>query len=259
MSTVKVLVAGGAGRMGQRIIALGLEDQRVEIIGALETSTSKQLGTSMESGKVIISDNPKSFAKTADVWIDFTAPEATIKHLKTAPAGTSFVIGTTGFKEAERKEIEAQSKHRAIVFSYNMSLGINLLVELVKQAAAKIGHYDIEILETHHNRKKDAPSGTAIMLANAISDELGRTSADWVHGREGAVGERKSKEIGIHAIRTGDVVGDHTVIFGTTGERLELTHKASSRDAFAKGALAAALWLKDKKAGLFTMKDVLGL
>ncbi len=257
---IKIIVCGASGRMGARILELGSKDSKFSLVGGIESTNHPQLGKKILDGKLMVQGDLNLFKDKAEVLIDFTSPEATLHHLETIQNwnGMKTVIGTTGFSSTQKEKIQELSKKMAILLSPNMSVGVNLLLDLARQAAKTIPGYDIEIIETHHNQKKDAPSGTAIALASEITDELKRNpKSDWIYGREGNVGARKPKEIGIHAIRGGDVVGDHTVVFAGQGERIELTHKASSRDAFALGALRAAEWISNKKSGLYSMKDVL--
>ncbi|MFH0957081.1 MAG: 4-hydroxy-tetrahydrodipicolinate reductase [Pseudomonadota bacterium] len=264
----KVLVSGAAGRMGRRIIALAHENDSIEISGALEAPGNPSIG--QDAGElagvghigVRVTDDWKSAIKGCDVIIDFSSPEATVRNTAEASNnGKAIVIGTTGLSEDQKAVVaEAGSKIRCLM-APNMSLGVNLLFNLVARVASALGdNYDIEIIESHHNLKKDAPSGTAAKLAEIIASTLERNLAEvGVYGRKGIVGARKPKEIGIMALRAGDIVGEHTVMFVTNGERIELTHKAHSRDALAKGAVQAALWLVDQPAGLYDMQDVLGL
>jgi 4-hydroxy-tetrahydrodipicolinate reductase len=201
-------------------------------------------------------------ALDADVLVDFTAPDSTARLVaRAAEAGIAAVIGTTGLGEPERAAIERAAREIPIVCAANMSLGVNVLFGLLRQAAHALGDdYDIEIVEAHHRQKKDAPSGTALAIADVLADALKRDpKTDFRHGRVGDVGARTTREIGIHAVRGGDIVGDHTVHFCGIGERIELSHRASSRETFARGALRAAEWLRDRDPGLYDMQDVLGL
>jgi len=194
--------------------------------------------------------------------VDFTSPDATLKHIEICQsAGKKMIIGTTGFSEEQKQVIADASNTIAIVFAPNMSIGVNLCLKLIEQASTIIGEdSDIEIIEAHHRHKKDAPSGTALKMGEVVADTLGRKLEDVaVYGREGQTGERDSKTIGFETIRAGDIVGDHTVMFASEGERIEITHKSSSRMTYGKGAVRAALWLADKDSGLFDMQDVLGL
>jgi len=267
--SVRLAVSGATGRMGHTILELASKDPTFTIVGALENHGHPALGRSLSAVLPSVGNQPGarivptlSQLKAPQVLIDFTQPPATLGYLKEAQASrTAVVIGTTGFSDAERKRILAFSKKVPVVQSYNMSVGMNLLFALVEEAAAKLGlAYDVEITEAHHNLKKDAPSGSAIRLgegvARAWKTKLSKVST---HGRVGKVGERKKGTIGFHAVRGGDIVGDHTVLYAGPGERLELTHRAHSRETFAQGALRAAKFLSAKKKGLFDMWDVLGL
>jgi 4-hydroxy-tetrahydrodipicolinate reductase len=217
------------------------------------------VGRLLSTGAPIVGDVREVLPKT-DVVIDFTSPEST---LRSAPqivnARRALVVGTTGLKASGVSRLKALSRKAPIVFSPNMSVGVNLLFKLVEQAARALAHYDIEIVEAHHNLKKDAPSGTAMKLADVAAQASGRNARDYVYGREGQVGPRTKKEIGILSLRAGDIIGDHTVLLSSTGERLELTHRAHSRDAFAAGSLDAAAWIVKRRPGLYSMLDVLGL
>ncbi len=255
---VKLTVCGSFGRMGQRITALALKDARFQLISGVERRVEGRSrflpGTSVPVVFDIAEVLPKS-----DAVIDFTSPENVVRNAAAvAKAKRALVIGTTGVKPVAMAQIKKIAQKIPIVISPNMSVGVNVLFQLVKQAAAALAHYDIEIVEAHHNQKKDSPSGTALRLAEVAAEASGRSENDFVYGREGLVGARKSKEIGISAVRAGDIVGDHTVLIGGPGERLELTHRAHSRDAFASGALEAAAWAVRQRAGLYSMTDVLG-
>ncbi|MEW6111962.1 MAG: 4-hydroxy-tetrahydrodipicolinate reductase [Thermodesulfobacteriota bacterium] len=265
---MKVAVSGAAGRMGKRILALANEHPSMTIVGALEApgfrGIGKDAGEVAGIGKlgVLISDKLKPVLAACDVLIEFSAPEPSLEHIKAAAgAGKAIVVGTTGFSEQQRKEIAQAGKKTRCLVAPNMSPGVNLLFNLAQRVASALGsEYDVEIIEAHHRMKKDAPSGTAVKLAEVISKALGRDYASvGVHGRKGLVGERTPQEIGVMAVRGGDIVGEHTVMFVTTGERLELVHRAHSRDALAKGAIQAALWLASQPNGLYDMQDVLGL
>jgi len=265
---VKVAVAGAAGRMGRRLSALAVEHPDIELAGAFEVTghveTNRDMGELLGIGKlgVVLMDSVEAAARHADVIIDFTAPKATLRNLEIAAnMSKAMVIGTTGLSPDELDQIRKFSDKVPCVQAFNMSLGINLLSKVLGDVARALGDdYDVEIFEAHHKHKKDAPSGTALMLGRSVASALGRDLAtDAVYCREGIIGERTKKEIGIQTIRAGDIVGEHTVLFGGMGERIEITHRASSRDTFARGGLRAALWLKDKPAGLYDMQDVLGL
>lgn len=199
---------------------------------------------------------------SADVWIDFSVPAATVENAKAAAvAGAAIVIGTTGLSMADKEAIAVAAKTVPVVLAPNMSMGINVMLKLIADAARVLGPaYDIEIVETHHRAKRDAPSGTALRLAEAVAEASGRDLANTArYERHGDIGPRTDEEIGIQTLRGGDVFGDHTVFFFGQGDRIEITHRASSRDTFARGAVRAALWLAGKSAGLFDMRDVLGL
>lgn len=265
---VKILVAGCAGRMGKRIATLIVQNKNVLLAGGFEREASpcvgKDIGELIGEAKqgIAVAARLEDIIADAEVVIDFTSPEATLENVKTVvQAGKKIVIGTTGLSPEQEEQLAHAAKTIPIVFAPNMSLGVNLLFKLSRMVAELLNEdYDIEIVEAHHRHKKDAPSGTARELAKQVA--AGRkidlkTMAEY--GREGLCGARDRGKIGIHAIRGGDVVGDHTVSFMAEGERLELTHKASSRDAFAKGALVAAQFLADKKSGLYSMQDVLGI
>ncbi len=259
---VKLAVTGAAGRMGSLIGKLALEDKEFKLVGVTERPDSELIGKEFSPG-VKFYPSISEIPERPDVVIDFTTPEATEKLLKEAKElGVALVIGTTGLTEKQKKLIEETAKYVPIVFSPNMSLGVNLLFKLVSEAAKALKDkgYDVEIFEIHHRFKKDAPSGTAVKLAEIVAENLGvDLEKSAVYGRKGIVGERKPDEIGIFSARMGDVVGDHTVYFATLGERLELTHRATSRETFARGALTAAKWVAGKRAGLYTMFDVLGI
>jgi 4-hydroxy-tetrahydrodipicolinate reductase len=257
MNKVKIIVSGAAGKMGTRIIALAQNDKNTEVVGEIEAGGSYTL---IENGQRKAVDGME-LAACGDVLVDFSTPQASLEHLALAvAAGKAIVLGTTGFSEAETEKIKAAAGKIPVVFSPNMSVGVNLLFKLAAQVAKVLADYDIEILELHHNQKKDAPSGTAVKLAQVIASSLGRNIEDvGVYGRHGVIGPRKKEEIGVLAVRAGDIVGEHTVFFAGPGERIELTHRAHSRDTLASGALVAAKWLARQKSGLYDMQDVLGL
>lgn len=245
-------VIGAAGRMGQAIMR----------IAAAKNHQTHAVDSKQNGDGAGISKDLASVISSIQVGIDFTAPEATIKNLELfAQHKTPLVIGTTGFTEAEKKKIIEASKTIPIVFSSNMSVGVNVMWKIISEAAKALGpDFDIEVLEMHHKLKKDAPSGTAMTTAEVLAEASGRNLAkDAIYARQGMIGERKANEIGIQTLRGGDVVGDHTVYFAGNGERLEVTHRATSRDTFAQGAVRAAEWLIGKKPGLYDMQDVLGL
>ncbi|MEO2083535.1 MAG: 4-hydroxy-tetrahydrodipicolinate reductase [Desulfurobacteriaceae bacterium] len=259
---VKVAVTGAKGRMGSLIANLAINEKDLKLVGVTERSDSGVIGKEFSEGVKFFS-SIKELPERPDVVIDFTVPQATLKLLEEAgELGIPLVIGTTGFSEDEKKKIEEASNVIPIVFSPNMSLGVNILFRIVAEVtkALKDKGYDIEIFEIHHRFKKDAPSGTAMKLAEIVAENLGKELEEIaVFGRKGITGERKPDEIGVLAARMGDVVGDHTVFFAALGERLELTHRATSRETFARGALVAARWVVGREPGLYSMFDVLGI
>ncbi|NKB38416.1 MAG: 4-hydroxy-tetrahydrodipicolinate reductase [Gammaproteobacteria bacterium] len=265
---VRIGVCGAAGRMGKTILELCDKNDSLEIGAAIEHPQSPMLGLDAgilagigEKG-VLIVDDINNVSDDFDVLIDFTLPDATIENLKKCQAaGKRMVIGTTGFSDEQKTEIEQVSKDCALVFAPNMSIGVNLCFKLIELAAQIVGDStDIEIIEAHHNQKKDAPSGTAVRMGEIVADTLDRNLKECaVYGRQGIGEARDPKTIGFETIRAGDIVGDHTVMFASAGERIEITHKASSRSTFASGALRAANWLSHKEPGLYDMQDVLGL
>lgn len=263
-----IIVSGAAGRMGSRIIALSKGYENLKLIGAVEYKEHRGIG--QDIGEVIglgrlgvkLLSDINEIKEEADVIIEFTNPEGSIEHLKiAAQKNISMVIGTTGFNKEQTEEIKTYSLKIPCVLAPNMSVGVNLLLKVLKDVAKILGNdYDIEIIEAHHRLKKDAPSGTAMKMAQVIAEALHRNLEDTaVYARKGLIGERTKKEIGIQTIRAGDIVGEHTVLFGGLGERIEITHRASSRDTFARGALKAALWVSKQPAGFYDMQDVLGL
>jgi len=264
----KVIICGAGGRMGKENISVFSEDSEVEIVGAIEKKDSIYCGQDAGSlsgikplGVNVEYDLEKCIQK-ADAIVEFTNPEATLSHLEVAKKyKKAIVIGTTGFSLEQVSLIRNYSNHIPIVFSPNMSQGVNVLFFLVRKACELLGkQFEVEIVEVHHNLKKDAPSGTALQFGKIIADLRGNNFEEIVaYGRKGISGPRKKDEIGIMSIRIGDVVGDHTIIFGGTGERIELTHKSSSRKTFACGALRALKFVVDKEKGLYTMEDVLGI
>ncbi|MCX5778907.1 MAG: 4-hydroxy-tetrahydrodipicolinate reductase [Elusimicrobia bacterium] len=252
---INLVVCGAAGKMGASIIRLAAADDVFRVVGAVEHTGNASIGT----GTLKITDNFSEALFRADVAIDFTSPAATMEHLAVALAQKkAIVIGTTGLSPDQVLRIKDAAKTIPIVFSPNMSIGVNLLFTLARAAAKAVPGYDVEIVELHHNQKKDAPSGTAAHLAQVIAETRGSDMAkDGVYGRKGLTGPRKQEEIGVMSVRAGDIVGDHTVYFAGPGERIELVHRAHSRDTFAAGALRAAHWLAKKSAGLYDMQDVL--
>jgi 4-hydroxy-tetrahydrodipicolinate reductase len=263
-----VVVAGAAGRMGRCLVTCLQEAADLSLVGALEKpghpALGKDVGDVAGVGRlgVAITDQPRALLTRDRILAEFSVPEATLGHLRLAAnAGARAVIGTTGFSPGEREEIALLASRIPILLSPNMSLGVNLAFKLLAQMAAVLGdEYDVEIAEIHHRGKKDAPSGTALRMAEIIAQALGRDlNQVLVYGRQGLTGERTVKEIGIQSLRAGDVVGEHTVVFGGLGERLELTHRVGSRDSFARGAIRAVRFIATAPAGLYSMQDVLGL
>jgi 4-hydroxy-tetrahydrodipicolinate reductase len=264
MKTI-IAVNGACGRMGQRIVQLARADKELQVGAALEMPGHPQLGRDVGevAGIGAIGVRVSNFLpaeQRVDAIIDFSMPEGTMAVLPTAlERKTPLVVATTGHAPAMKRDIEAAAHHIAVLMAPNMSLAVNVLMQLCKQAATILREqdFDVEILERHHRFKKDSPSGTALHIARIIQEAMGQT--DLRHGREGLVGERTATEIGMHAIRVGDNVGEHTVIFSTLGETLEITHRAHARDCYVRGALQAAKFLSEKPAGRYTMNDVLGL
>ncbi len=266
---VRAIVAGAAGRMGTTIIRNIFRTEGIELAAAFEHPENPAVGKDVseilglpEKTGIIIQDSLEKVIDSGEVIIDFTFHTASLEHARlNARYGRAMVIGTTGFSKEELAEIhELARKHFPLVQAYNMSLGINLLYKLVEVATRILGEdFDIEIVEAHHRMKKDAPSGTALALANVIARTLGWDDSTFRFCREGIIGERPKKEIGIQTLRAGEIVGEHTVLFAGPGERLELIHRAASRDTFARGAVRAALWVVGKEPGVYDMHDVLGL
>jgi 4-hydroxy-tetrahydrodipicolinate reductase len=264
---LKVVIAGCSGRMGHALLEGVFADPELVLHGALDRADSSQIGRDAgeQFGKksgVLTSHDVDAALKGAEVLVDFTRPEPSLIYLAACQkAGVNMVIGTTGFTSEQKALIANAAKDISVVFAPNMSVGVTLLINLV-QAAAKVLNegYDIEVIEAHHRHKVDAPSGTALRLGEAAASALGRNlEACAIYGREGVTGERDPSTIGFATVRGGDVVGDHTVLFAGIGERVELTHKASSRSTFSLGALRAAKFMQGKKSGLFDMQDVLSL
>ncbi|SFN08569.1 4-hydroxy-tetrahydrodipicolinate reductase [Thermodesulforhabdus norvegica] len=265
---IRVAVAGIAGRMGSRIAQLVSEAEDLTLVGCWERKDHPLVGKPLKSAVawapegLMVSESPEKAVENAEVVIDFTVPEATVEHAKIcASMGICAVIGTTGLSETDRKILEECARKIPMVVAPNMSVGVNVLFRLVEFAARLLGpDFDIEIVEAHHRFKKDAPSGTAIKLGQILADATGRSwDNSAVYVRKGIVGERKPEEIGIQVLRAGDIVGEHTVLFASLGERIEITHRAHSRDNFARGALRAARWVVGKAPGLYDMQNVLGL
>ena len=265
--THNICVAGASGRMGRMLVEAILNADDCTLTGALDVPGSPALGTDpaaflgKDSGVRITADLAQGL-QGADCLIDFTRPEGTLAHLKVCEQlGVKLVIGTTGFTDAQKADIAAAAQDIAIVMAPNMSVGVNVTFKLLEMAAKALSTgYDIEIIEAHHRHKVDAPSGTALKMGEVIADALGRDLKDCaVYERHGHTGERDPSTIGFAAIRGGDIVGDHTVLFAGTGERIEISHKASSRAGYAQGSLRAVRFLAGTKSGLFDMFDVLKL
>lgn len=264
---LRVAIAGASGRMGRSLIETLTQAPDARLVAALERSASPFLGR--DAGEfigapcgVVISDDIERTLADADVLIDFTRPEGTLAHLAACDVlKVKMVIGTTGLSEQHRERMADVAQRIAIVAAPNMSVGVNLVFKLLDTAARVLSEgYDVEIVEAHHRHKVDAPSGTALRMGEVVARAVGRDLAGCaVYGREGVTGERNASTIGFATVRGGDIVGDHTVLFAGVGERVEITHKASSRATFAQGALRAARWLADRPAGLYDMQDVLGL
>lgn len=264
---MKLAIAGASGRMGRMLIETVLGDSTCELSGALAPAGDAALGRDAgaflgrDTGVAIRADVDAALAGT-HALIDFTRPEGTLAHLEIAQRlGVAMVIGTTGFSAEQKALIEAASRRIPVVFAPNMSVGVNVTLKLLDTAARLMATgYDIEVIEAHHRHKVDAPSGTALAMGEVVARALGRDLDDCaVYGRHGVTGERDPSSIGFAAIRGGDIVGDHTVLFAGSGERIEITHKSSSRLSYAQGSLIAARFLADKPHGLFDMQDVLGL
>ena len=265
-SPLRIAIAGASGRMGRMLIEAVQAAPDCELAGALDRAENPSIGLDatgwlgVASGVTITDDLDQGLAQ-ADVLIDFTRPEGTLAHLAVCRAkGVRMVIGTTGFTDAQKAEIAAAAREIGIVMSPNMSVGVNVVMRLLDMASRALSQgYDIEIIEAHHRHKVDAPSGTALAMGEVVAQALGRDlQACAVYGREGVTGERDPSTIGFATVRGGDIVGDHTVLYAGIGERIEITHKSSSRVTYAQGSLRAARFLAGQGAGLFTMNDVLG-
>jgi 4-hydroxy-tetrahydrodipicolinate reductase len=263
-----VVIAGAAGRMGSRLLALVQDEKDLRLVGALEAPGHPALDK--DAGEVAgiprlgipITADPERLLSKDRILIEFSVPEASLAHLRlVAREGGRAVIGTTGFSALQRDEVERLARAAPILLSPNMSVGVNVAFHVLAQMARLLGDdYDVEITEVHHRFKRDAPSGTALRMAEVVADALGRDLAKAaVYGRQGLARERTRQEIGVLSLRSGDVVGEHTVSFGALGERLELTHRAHSRDTFARGALRAARFIASAPPGLYSVQDVLGL
>ncbi len=268
MSDYRVAIIGASGRMGKNLIAAVDQTEGLKVSAAIERPESSLIGSDAGElagiGKLGVSivGSIESAVDDFDVLIDFTTPATTVHNLDVCVEhGKKIVIGTTGFDDAGLAAIDRAAEKIAVIFAANFSVGVNLCLKLLKQAAEVLNEgYDIEVIEGHHRHKVDAPSGTALRMGEVVADALGRDlKACAVYGREGITGERDPNTIGFATVRAGDIVGDHTVLFATEGERVEITHKASSRMTFAKGAARSCNWIQDKTTGLYDMQDVLNL
>ena len=264
----RIAIMGAAGRMGKTLVEAVSQAEGLELAAAIDHPESSLIGSDIGEvsgiGRlgVAVSARLEDVLDQFDVLVDFTFPELTLKNVAACrKAGKRCVIGTTGLSDDDKAVLAEAGKDIGVVFAPNMSVGVNLLLQLLQMTAKVLGDdVDIEIIEAHHRHKKDAPSGTALRMGEVIADTLGRDLKQCaVYGREGFTGERPRDAIGFETIRAGDIVGEHTAMFAAMGERIEITHKASSRMTFARGALRAAQWLQGKPAGLYDMQDVLGL
>ena len=263
--SLRIAVNGAAGRMGRRLVALIAVEPDVELAGASDREDHPDLGRDVGElagvGPIRV-HLTHEIGGEPEVVIDFSSPAGTVKAVRAAAEmGIPVVVGTTGLGAHEMAEIESAAGRVPVLAAPNFSVGVNVMMDITRRVAEALGPaYDVEIIEAHHNQKADAPSGTALRLAKAVADALKRDPRqDYVHGREGRVGPRKPTEIGIHAVRAGDIVGEHTVIFGARGERLELVHRAHTRDTFVAGAIRAAQWLVGKAPGRYSVEQALGL
>jgi len=266
MAELKIAIAGASGRMGRALLESVLQARDLKLAAALERPGHASLGK--DAGELVgspcgvkITDDPAQAAGACDVFVDFTLPAGTMEHVAACrKRGARMVIGTTGFSDAQKQDIAAAARDAAVVMAPNFSVGVNVALRLLDIAARALDKgYDVEIFEAHHRHKVDAPSGTALRMGEVVAQALGRDLKKVaVYGREGVTGERKDDTIGFTTVRGGDVVGDHSVMFIGAGERLEVSHRATSRANFANGALRAARWVAVKKSGLYDMADVLG-
>lgn len=265
---IKVLVIGAAGKMGSTIISCIEDTPDIKVCGATENLGSPSLGADVGDlagigrKNILITESLDQCMAACDVAIDFTTPDSSLQTLRSAVKNQkALVIGTTGFSATQKDEIKGATDKICCVLAPNMSIGVNALFKIVREAAKVLGDaYDIEIVEAHHKFKKDAPSGTAVQLSEVVANTLGRDlKKDGVYGRKGISQGRGLKEIGIHTLRAGDIVGEHRVLFGGMGETLEFIHRAQSRETFARGSITAAKWIVSQSPGLYNMEDVLGL
>ena len=267
--TIRVVVTGVTGRMGATLVRMVRDEPGMFVVGGTErkgdSAVGLDVGLAAHLGPLevqVLDDLREALAGAkADVVIDFTSAEASSEHARVcAERGVALVVGSTGFSPAAKAEVTRAATKVPVVMAPNMSVGVNLVIKVAGELARVLGDaYDVEVLETHHRLKKDAPSGTALRLAEEIAHAMGRTPENFKFARKGDIGERGAQEIGIQTLRGGDVVGEHTVLFFGEGERIELTHRATSRDQYAKGALRAARWVVGRVPGLYDMHDVLGL
>jgi 4-hydroxy-tetrahydrodipicolinate reductase len=256
---MKIAIAGAGGRMGQTLLEAVLGDSELTLVAALEAPGSPAIGRSVGAVRI---DADLGALAGADVLVDFTRPAGTLAHIDACEKhGTALVVGTTGFSDAQKARLVEGARRLPMVWSPNFAIGVNVVFRLAQTAAAALGEgFDVEIVEAHHRHKVDAPSGTALKLGELIAGALGRDLGKVAtHGRAGDTGERPAQAIGFHAIRGGDIVGEHTVIFAGPGERVEVAVRSQSRMTYAAGALRAAKWLRGRGAGLYDMSDVLGL
>lgn len=257
----KIIVTGIAGRMGTHIAEIIRHTSGAQLVGGTEAPGSFGVGTLLPEGHPVVDDLAKCIER-GDVVIDFSSPQATLRHAEIAQAnGKAIVIGTTGFSEDEKAKLTSILEKTPSVWAPNMSIGVNVLLKIAAETTRYLGEdYDIDIVEAHHRHKKDAPSGTALALGESVAGARGKKLSELAnYHREGQTGERPKGEIGMQTLRGGDIVGDHTVMFAGVGETIELSHHAASRDNFARGAVRAALWLQGKGPGIYSMFDVLGL
>ncbi len=260
MKIIRISIAGAAGRMGKAVIAETVKNPDIELVGLYERAGHDSVGEQV--GGVRISDSIEKASRSADVIVDFTSPEATLSHARyCSGTGKAMVIGTTGFTTSQRDELIDMAASFPCVVAPNMSIGVNLLEQIVSTASRKLGEdFDIEVVETHHRAKEDCPSGTALTLARTAAEARNETLEEVaIYNRKGSNNKRGKNEIGIQSVRGGDTPGDHTVFFLGRGERVELSHRAHTREIFAAGAARAVRWVHGKPAGIYGMKEVLGL
>lgn len=267
-SSINLAVNGAAGRMGRQLLMAIAEHEHAALSAAADAPGAPSIGLDAsvlsggESQGILVCDDSLALVQNSDVVIDFTAPGVSLSLLDAIKgSGTGVVIGTTGFSASQLKQLHAHASYTPIVFAPNYSVGVTVTLALLAQAArAFADDYDVEVIEAHHRHKVDAPSGTAVKMGEVLAQALGRNLEECaIYGRQGITGERDRKSIGFETIRAGDIIGDHTVLFAGNGERIEITHKATDRMTFARGAVRAAVWLASQPAGIYDMNDVLGL